>query len=357
MPSGVAAPVVTVLINSYNYGRLIEEAIDSVLSQDLPSDQVEILLVDDGSTDDTAERVEKYGSRIRYFYKPNGGQGSALNFGFRHATGGIIALLDADDYFLPGKLRRLVHEFQSNRELGMVYHSLLELQMGSGTLHETGIVPVSGFIVHDKSKLLTYVLYPTSCLAFRRSLLQQILPMPESITLQADTYLTLLMPLLAPVLAIPEALAVYRVHGHNLFHSQGQTLSPEQRKRQFEMFMNVLQEVRAWTNAHSQQVDPAQAKLLFSRCLLIWQEGYFRACPPGRWRFFYHLIRQNSVYRSQQTWRATIFNYLSAVAALFYGYARAERFHEWRSRTIEMIHSILNRLIGPLRGTTHDERK
>jgi glycosyltransferase involved in cell wall biosynthesis len=350
-------PLVTALVDTYNHERYIEQALISVLDQGLSPAELEIVVVDDGSTDETPAIIQKFAPRVEYVRKANGGQASAFNVGFRQAHADIVALLDGDDYFVPGKLQRLVHEFQSNRELGMVYHSLLELQMDSGTLHQTELVRVSGFIVHDKSKLLAYVPYPTSCLAFRRSLVQQILPIPESITIQADTYFTLLMPLLAPILAIPEALTVYRVHGHNLFHAQGRPLSPERRKRQFEMFMNVLQEVRAWTNAHSQQVDPVQAKLFLSRWPLIWQEDYFRACPPGRWQFFYSLVRQNFVYRSQQTWRAAIFNHLSAVAALFYGYAHAQRFHEWRSRTIEMFHSILNRLTGLLGGTTHDERK
>src|SRR5271170_5646108 len=102
----MSTPVITVLIIAYNYGRFVEEAIDSVLAQDFPLDNVEIIVVDDGSTDDTAERVGKYGSKIQYFHKSNGGQASALNLGFAKARGEIVVLLDADDLFLPGKLAR-----------------------------------------------------------------------------------------------------------------------------------------------------------------------------------------------------------------------------------------------------------
>src|SRR5580692_197518 len=109
-------PLITVLIDTYNYGRFIEEAINSVFSQDFSMERVQVLVVDDGSTDDTAERVKKYGSRIEYFYKPNGGQGTALNEGFALARGEIVVLLDADDYFLPGKLRRVAEEFQNYPE-------------------------------------------------------------------------------------------------------------------------------------------------------------------------------------------------------------------------------------------------
>jgi len=113
-------PVITVLIDAYNYGRFIEQAIESVLSLDFAMEQVEILVVDDGSTDDTAERVKKYGGAIRYLRKENGGQASAFNLGFAEARGEFVFTLDADDYFLPGKLRRVMEEFEKHPEVGMI---------------------------------------------------------------------------------------------------------------------------------------------------------------------------------------------------------------------------------------------
>jgi glycosyltransferase involved in cell wall biosynthesis len=74
-------PVVSVVIDAYNYGRFVEEAIDSALAQDFPKEYVEILVVDDGSTDDTTGRVKKFGDSVKYFRKPNGGQASAINYG------------------------------------------------------------------------------------------------------------------------------------------------------------------------------------------------------------------------------------------------------------------------------------
>src|SRR5580658_9934692 len=84
-------PFVSVVIDSYNYGHYVEQAIESALGQDFPHAQREILVVDDGSTDDTAERLKKYGDAIRYLQKPNGGQASAFNFEFAHARACIIA--------------------------------------------------------------------------------------------------------------------------------------------------------------------------------------------------------------------------------------------------------------------------
>jgi glycosyltransferase involved in cell wall biosynthesis len=74
-------------MTTYNYGHFIEESIESVLSQDYPLDRRELVIVDDGSTDDTADRVRNYGSKVRYFFKPNGVQASALNLGFASARG------------------------------------------------------------------------------------------------------------------------------------------------------------------------------------------------------------------------------------------------------------------------------
>ena len=90
-------PSVTVLIDTYNHERFIERAIRSVLEQDMPMDDVEILVVDDGSSDRTPEIVLQFEPRVRLIRKVNGGQASAFNLGFAHARGAIISTLDGDD--------------------------------------------------------------------------------------------------------------------------------------------------------------------------------------------------------------------------------------------------------------------
>ncbi len=102
-------PLVSVIIPTYNCGELICAAVDSVLAQTYP--RVEIIVVDDGSTDDTRTRVQIYGDRIHYVRQENGGISRARNAGITIATGEFIALLDADDLWHPQKLARqmLVH--------------------------------------------------------------------------------------------------------------------------------------------------------------------------------------------------------------------------------------------------------
>src|SRR5277367_4235295 len=122
----MTAPLFTVLIDTFNYGGYVEEAVRSVLEQDFPAEQMEVLVIDDGSTDDTAARLGKFAGRVHYFYKPNGGQASAFNFGVERARGEFVALLDADDVWLPNKLRRVYEAFLSQPEVGMAYHRLYQ---------------------------------------------------------------------------------------------------------------------------------------------------------------------------------------------------------------------------------------
>src|SRR5260370_34271764 len=101
------APFFTVLIDTYNYGEFIEEAISSALAQDFPASQREILVVDDGSTDDTRQRLLKYRGEILYLRKQNGGQAPAFYYGFWDAGGDVIGLLDAYEILVPAKLRQI----------------------------------------------------------------------------------------------------------------------------------------------------------------------------------------------------------------------------------------------------------
>ena len=91
----MTAPSASVVITNYNYARYLRESIDSALSQTL--DNVEVIVVDDGSTDESRSIIDSYGEAIRPVLKENGGQTSAINAGVRHAAGDFVVCLDADD--------------------------------------------------------------------------------------------------------------------------------------------------------------------------------------------------------------------------------------------------------------------
>jgi len=219
------APYFTVLIDTYNYGEYVEEAVSSAVAQDFPAEEREILVVDDGSTDDTQERLRKFGKAIRYLRKPNGGQASAFNFGFANARGEVIALLDADDVWLPAKLERVYEEFERHSAAGMVYHRVHLWNGVSDISEDTYFIPISGRVTENRRALLQYPMVGTSCLAFRREALLKLLPVPESLRFQADAYLTALIIFVAEVAAVPEFLGKYRLHGANLFQTNAERIA------------------------------------------------------------------------------------------------------------------------------------
>src|SRR5277367_4103493 len=103
----MARPLLSVLVDTYNHEKFIEQAIVSVLEQDFPTKDLEILVVDDGSSDRTPEILKKFEPRIRNLRKSNGGQASAFNHGIPECKGEVIAFLDGDDWWAPGKLTRV----------------------------------------------------------------------------------------------------------------------------------------------------------------------------------------------------------------------------------------------------------
>ncbi len=112
-------PLVSVIIPVYNGEKYITQAINSVLSQDY--DPIELIVIDDGSIDDTKNQVMKFGNQIRYFYQRNCGQSIALNLGLDHTKGDYISFLDSDDYWTKHKLKNQIEIFKKDPDLDMVY--------------------------------------------------------------------------------------------------------------------------------------------------------------------------------------------------------------------------------------------
>jgi glycosyltransferase involved in cell wall biosynthesis len=114
-------PSVSVIVPAYKASGTIGRALDSALGQTHPAD--EIVVVDDGSPDDLAAAVARFGSRVRLMRKPNGGAASARNFGIEHSRGEVIAFLDADDHWEPHKLEKQLAIFKQHAEVGLLASS------------------------------------------------------------------------------------------------------------------------------------------------------------------------------------------------------------------------------------------
>jgi len=319
----MSLPFVSVVIDTYNYGHFIEQAIDSVLTQDFPADQMEVLVIDDGSTDNTAERVKRYFSRIQYFRKANGGQASSFNQGLTQSRGDLIFFLDADDYWLPNKLRRMVDAFQSN-PAGMISNNYEVSNPDAHGSLSSNLDLVSGYVPRDLKSLLRYRIFPTSCLAFRRAALERLLPVPEIIKLQADAYLALLIIFVTPVLAISEKLTVYRIHGENLYNVAGARDTLETQQRRCQTWKIILAEISVWLLHNGFDTNERNTRAFLDQWTIFQQAAEYAINPPTRLQLFSHLLRYNRTYRSQQDWKLTLLNYLSAVAALVHGYRQSQ---------------------------------
>jgi glycosyltransferase involved in cell wall biosynthesis len=231
----LARTFVSVLIDTYNHEKFIEHAIISVLEQEFPASDFEILVVDDGSTDSTPKIVKKYAPRVTYLPKENGGQASAFNFAIPHCRGEIVAFLDGDDLWEQNKLATVISQFESHPEIGAIGHGLYEVD-------ELGIrlflnIPDRPYSCHLRNmeearqflELRSFL--GTSRLAVRRSVLDSVLPLPEALIVEADEFLVTMVVALSGCFVLDKPLTSYRYHSDNQF--QFSAADPRRRQRRF----------------------------------------------------------------------------------------------------------------------------
>jgi glycosyltransferase involved in cell wall biosynthesis len=210
--------LVSIIINNYNYGRFLAAAIDSALQQTYSA--IEVIVVDDGSTDESREVIESYGSLVRPVMKENGGQASAFNLGFAKSKGEVVCFLDSDDLFLSDKVARIVESYDQCPD-GWCFHCLqfvdAEVQLIAGSpkiIYETGFHDFRAEFLAGRPRFWPPA---TSGLTFSRQLLEKLLPMPEEIRITSDNYLKASSLALSPGFYIAECLGYQRVHGANAY--------------------------------------------------------------------------------------------------------------------------------------------
>jgi glycosyltransferase involved in cell wall biosynthesis len=239
-------PFVSVLIDTYNHERFIEQAITSVLEQDFPCAQTEIIVVDDGSTDHTADIVRKFAPRVRLLQKANGGQASAFNAGIPAASGEFIAFLDGDDWWLPKKLTRVLDAFRADPELGFVGHGII-LAYLDGRQMAQSLSEESRFRISTPEAARLFRLRKsfmgTSRMTVRAEILRNILPIPETLAVEADEYIFTLAAAITDVKILTEPLLYYRIHDANGFQISGS--NPQALKRKYEVLAALVQSLRS----------------------------------------------------------------------------------------------------------------
>jgi hypothetical protein len=209
-------PSVTALVCAFDYERYVAEAVESALAQDYAG-PLEVLVVDDGSTDGTAEILRGFGDAIRVVRQENAGLGAATARGIAESRGELIALLDADDAWRPDKLRRQVEVLTARPEVGLVY-SDLEIVDADGRLQHPsffahhGIEPLRGRPV---GALLRNNVVPAPTIVFRRELAEHVLPFPAGVVTQ-DWWLAVRIAGVAELDCVPLPLTRNRIHGANM---------------------------------------------------------------------------------------------------------------------------------------------
>jgi glycosyltransferase involved in cell wall biosynthesis len=217
-----AQPLVSILISNHNYAAYLGEAIESALKQTY--DKLEIVICDDGSTDDSPRILERYRSldrRIRIIYQANGGQALALNAAFHKSIGDIICFLDADDVFMPGKVRGVVEAFGAAPDAGLAVNRMLIVDKNRKCL---GTIPLISHLAtgwqapsfSNSGPQVLPGLPPSSGLSLRRVIAESIFPLPAGLAAYADTLIQVLAPRITLIVAIQTPSSEYRVHGGNV---------------------------------------------------------------------------------------------------------------------------------------------
>ena len=200
----VVDPLVTIVTPSYNHGRFIRATIESVLSQDYPN--IEYIVMDGGSTDETASVVKDYASRLKWISEKDRGQSHAINKGFQMARGPIVSWLNSDDLILPGAVRKAVNGFQQNPGAGAVYGEGYLIDREGNT---TGRFPFTEpFNLWKLVHLLDYVLQQT--LYFRRSVIEQLGYLREDLHYVMDWEMLIRIGKRYPLHYIPEHMGSLR---------------------------------------------------------------------------------------------------------------------------------------------------
>lgn len=214
----------SILINNYNYGQYLEECIDSLLNQTYKN--IEIIVYDDGSTDNSLQVLSKYKDRItiisnpNYGHSPNQNQANAIYQAFLKSKGDIICLLDSDDSFNREKISKVVNFFELNQEVNVVQNRLIE--MNSEGILSNITRPVLKKVNDYKEYIfssndLFHLFVPTSGLSLKRDIVKEIFPLKEDkySHIWADTRIMLNAVFIGNIGVIDEPLTNYRIHGKN----------------------------------------------------------------------------------------------------------------------------------------------
>ena len=314
LPTLPDEPLVSVLVSNYNYARFVAHALESALRQTY--ERIEVVVCDDGSTDDSCsviERIADRDSRVTLIRKSNAGQASAFNAAFKEAKGDIICFLDADDFWLTSKVEAVVDSLRTSNQ-GLALHKMVIIDASMRELQQipTFTRQENGWIA---DKILArggrWRWMPTSAIAMRREVLNRILPMPEDrFRSDADTFILMLAPLMTEIQSLPLVLGSYRLHGSNAF--AGRRMDTRAANRTLEALTIGIEEV----NRRLVEMGLGHIKIDPRKNIKIAEQEFLREAFAGlsRRRLFKHYIsliarlRKDDLYSAaQKVWACLMF--------------------------------------------------
>jgi glycosyltransferase involved in cell wall biosynthesis len=293
-----AGPRVSIIIDNYNYGRYLGAAIDSALAQDYAA--AEVIVVDDGSTDDSRAVIAGYGGRVAAVLKDNGGQGSAFNAGFSASQGELVLFLDADDVLLPTALARAVPLFDQPDVVKVHWplwlvdeHGRRTGQMFPGPTLAEGDQRAHVFRVGPTNLLSA----PTSGNVWTRRFLEHVLPLPEALFRNGcDTCMFETAPFFGVLRAVAEPQTLYRQHGHNLHATFSARAKIDRELRFYEHYCRLLEQYarsrgiaidreawrrNSWWHRHAAAIDALAALPRPAEPIVLIDDGTWEIGPIG----------------------------------------------------------------------------
>lgn len=215
----MSSPTVSVIIPNYDYAHFLRETIDSVLAQTYP--KIEIVVVDDGSSDASKDILEGYGDQIQAIFQQNQGVSAARNNGAKMSHGEYVAFLDADDSWLPTKIEKQVKRFEQDEKLGLVHVGVDEVDAEGNSLLKR-LEGLEGDVADDLLMLKREgVLGGGSGLMVPRRVFDEVGGFDTRLSTSADWDMFYQVSSRYPVGFVPEILLKYRIHNSNMHGNVG----------------------------------------------------------------------------------------------------------------------------------------
>lgn len=206
------SPKISIVTPSYNQGQFLEKTILSIINQNYPN--LEYIIMDGGSTDNSVEIIKKYQAHLTYWQSaPDNGPASAINNGFKKATGEIFAYLNSDDKYYPGTLAAIAQYFAANPEIGLVYGDIMFIDSNGKTKRHLGSKRFRPTQLSLKMMAAGYNTIPQQATFWHQEIYRQVGGFNEENTTSWDgEFFTDAAILGHQFKYIPKLLAKFRIH-------------------------------------------------------------------------------------------------------------------------------------------------